>query len=164
MPSVQYPPLSPRSIPPVQYPRSIPYWTEGCRISTGDRGFWHIPISFSYIFTKSYFIGVRMSLRHDDCSLYPLARFLWALVFIHATGHLVDSTGNAESWFHLIPWMDGDCTQERQACIKRLQRVRGAVGVGWPGWWAGPGRGIGQGPREESRHSRRDLFQLPGIL
>ena len=40
MPSVQYPPLSPRSIPPVQYPRSIPYWTEGCRISTVDWGFW----------------------------------------------------------------------------------------------------------------------------
>ena len=38
------PPQSPGSIPSVQYPRSIPYWTEGCRISTVDRGFWPIPI------------------------------------------------------------------------------------------------------------------------
>ena len=39
-PPIQYLPFNTsRSIPPVQYPRSIPYWTEGCRISTGDRGF-----------------------------------------------------------------------------------------------------------------------------
>ena len=50
--------------------------------------------------------GARMSFRHHDCSFLSSSYY---------RGHLVDSTGNAETWFHLIPWMCGDCVQERQA-------------------------------------------------
>jgi hypothetical protein len=51
----------------------------------------------SYLWCASYLVSVRMSFRHDDCSLLSsITKFLWGFG-LHATGHLVDNTGNAES-------------------------------------------------------------------
>ena len=72
------PPQSPGSIPSVQYPRSIPYWTEGCRISTVDRGFWHIPIYenicvniYLYIYIYIFiFASIRQFVRFANVFLF----------------------------------------------------------------------------------------------